>query len=149
MPITRRHFLRAGGVAVVAAGTHGGFNALASERQHAPESLAGQPGATTSAFMSKADFAAHLRTVFVVRPGERQEVRLELVEVSDSGPEQSRAAGRECFSLAFRARDPRALKQSTYQMEHRALGRFDLFVVPVKSEKHGQVFQAIVNHARA
>ncbi len=148
MPISRRSFLRAGGVAVVAAGTTGGLNALAAERGTTPEAAASQPGETTHALMSKATFAAHLRTVFNDRADERREVPVELFEIRDCGPAERRA-GQECFALTFRARTSKALKQNTYQMEHRALGRFDLFIAPVKSEKHGRVYEAVINHVRA
>ncbi len=57
-------------------------------------------------------------------------------------------AGQECFALAFRPRTRQALKQNTYSLEHRVLGRFDLFITSVKSTKHGQVYQAIINHVR-
>lgn len=150
MPISRRSFLRAGGVAVVAAGTTGGLNALAAERGSTPEAAASQPGGmtTTNDLMNKATFAAHLRTVFKVSADGRREVPVELFEIRDCGPAERRN-GQECFALTFRARTSQVLKQNTYQMEHRALGRFDLFIAPVKSEKHGRVYEAVINHIRA
>ena len=150
MPISRRHFLRAGSVVMVAAGAPISLNALAAVRRADHNGLPGQPS-DTPALMSKAMFAAHLNTVFRVRLNDRQEVPVELIELHDCGPAQQPAAhaGRECFALAFRARTPRLLKQNTYRLEHRALGQFDLFIAPVKSKKYGQVYEAVINHMRA
>ncbi|MFL6211692.1 MAG: DUF6916 family protein [Pyrinomonadaceae bacterium] len=150
MSITRRRFLHAGGIVMVAAGTPVSLNALAAERRAGDSGLPGQPSAV-SALMNKAMFAAHLHTVFHVQSQAGQTVPLELVALHDRGPAQSSAvrAGQECFALAFRTRNRPALKQNTYQMEHRALGRFDLFITPVRSEKYGQVYEAIINHVRA
>lgn len=147
MPISRRHFLRAGSVAMVAATASTGFSTSAAERRSDATAPAGRP-----ALMSKATFAAHLNTVFLVKLNDKQEVPLELVELHDCGPAQQRQqaarAGQECFALAFRPRTGQALKQNTYSLEHRVLGRFDLFITSVKSTKHGQVYQAIINHVR-
>jgi hypothetical protein len=147
MPISRRYFLRAGGVAMAAASAPISLNALAAERRPGHTSPSAQ-----AALMRKAMFAAHLNTIFLVRPNGGQEVSIELIDLHDIGPAQQRKAaarkGQECFALAFRARDRQALKQNTYRMEHRALGSFDLFIAPVKSNKYGQVYEAIINHAR-
>lgn len=124
------------------------LNVLAAERRTGPTGSTAQ-----SALMSKAMFAAHLNTVFLVRSNDGKEVPFELIELRDCGPVEQRQAaaraGQECFALAFRARARQALKQNTYRLEHRALGQFDLFIAPVRSQKHGQVYEAIINHVRA
>jgi hypothetical protein len=134
---------------MVAAGTPVSFNALAAERRAGDSGLPGQPSAM-SALMNKAMFAAHLHTVFHVQSRAGQTVPLELVELTEhKSAQQTARAGQECFALAFRARGRQALKQSTYRIQHRALGQFDLFITPIKSEKYGQVYEAIINHVRA
>ena len=148
MPFSRRHFLRAGGVAIAAASAPISLNALAAEQRSGHTGSTGQ-----SALMSKAAFAAHLNTVFLIRPNAGKEVPIELIDLRDCGPaaQQQKAAraGQECFALAFRAPARHTLKQNTYRIEHRALGRFELFVTPVKSNKYGQIYEAIINHVRA
>jgi hypothetical protein len=147
MPITRRHFLRAGSVAMVAASAATSLRASTAERWADATVPTGRP-----TFMSKATFAAHLNTVFLIKLNDKQEVPLELVALHDCGPakqrEKAARAGQECFALAFRPRPGQTLKQNTYALEHRVLGRFDLFIAPVKSKKHGQVYEAIINHVR-
>jgi hypothetical protein len=136
---------------MVAAGAPVSLKALTAEGRAAGHNGAtGQPG-DTSALMTKAMFAAHLNTVFLVRLNEKQTVPLELIALNDSGParDSKARAEQECFALAFRAPGQRTLKQSTYQLEHSALGRFDLFIAPVRSKKHELVYEAIINHVRA
>ena len=152
MPISRRYFLRAGAVTMAAASAPISLNVLAAARGARNNAAAPQPD-SAPALMSKAMFAAHLNTTFLIRPHNAQAVRVKLVELEDCGPapqQQGAAhAGAECFALAFSAPAQRALKQSTYRIEHHALGQFDLFIAPMKSAKHGQIYEAIINHARA
>ncbi|HYY42994.1 MAG TPA: hypothetical protein VE775_09700, partial [Pyrinomonadaceae bacterium] len=124
-------------------------NALTTERAahgNAPASPSSQP-----VLMTKAMFAPHLHTTFAIKTEDAQTVGVELVELHDRATAHKGAAQaeRECFALTFRAPAHRALKQNTYRIEHRALGQFDLFVAPMKSARHGQVYEAIINHARA
>jgi hypothetical protein len=52
----------------------------------------------------------------------------------------------ECFSLLFRGPADVALDQCTYRVEHRALGDFPLFLVPLGPGDDGtQQFEAVVN----
>ncbi|HEX8179656.1 MAG TPA: hypothetical protein VF525_08965 [Pyrinomonadaceae bacterium] len=110
---------------------------------NAPASPSGQP-----ILMTKAMFAPHLHTTFVIKTEDAQTVPVELVELHDHATAH-KAAAHECFALTFRAPAHRTLKQNTYRIEHRALGQFDLFVAPMRSAHHGQVYEAIINHARA
>src|SRR5437763_14402744 len=98
MPISRRHFLRAGSVVMIAAGAPISLNALGAERRADHNGLPGQ-SSDTPALMSKAMFAAHLNTVFRVRLNARQEVQVELIELNDCGPTEPAAAQacRECL----------------------------------------------------
>lgn len=146
MPISRRHFLRAGAVTVAAAGAPASINALAAGLSARDKATARTDGAR--ALMTKAMFAPHLRTTFNVLMPRGQKLRVELVELSDCG-QADRRASEECFALTFRAPAHRALGQNTYRLEHAKLGEFDLFIAPVRGDKHGQAYEAIVNHARA
>ena len=151
MPISRRHFLRTGAIAFAAAGAPLSLSALAAEGRSPGQDPAQQPGATP-ALMSKAAFAPHLHTAFLIRPQRGPAVRAELIELRDCGParqRQPRAAERECFALNFRAPAHQPLAQATYHIEHHTLGRFELFIGPVQRKQHGQVYEAVINHQRA
>jgi hypothetical protein len=52
-------------------------------------------------------------------------------------------AGRRPFSLIFRSAGSRYLPQRTYSIEHAALGRLDLFLVPIGPDEGGIRYQAI------
>ena len=55
----------------------------------------------------------------------------------------SRIAGKESFSLLFeKGAKGNAFTQDTYLVEHSALGKFSLFIVPVGSES-GEHYEAI------
>jgi len=144
MSISRRNFLQVGAVAAVAAGAPC-LSVLASENKD--KKLVSSKGIP---IMSKATFAALVNTSFFILPERQKKVKVELIEVQDQVPaaDQKRAAraGKECFSLAFRSSSHPRLKQQTYQFKHDALGNFDLFIGAVKSEKHGLVYEAIINH---
>jgi hypothetical protein len=52
----------------------------------------------------------------------------------------------EAFSLLFRGSADEPLDQCTYRVEHRALGEFPLFLVPLGPTDDGaQEFEAVVN----
>ncbi len=152
MPISRRHFLRTGAIAFAAAGAPMSLSALAAAGRSPGKGNARQPGAMLP-LMSKATFAPHLHTVFLIHSQDGQEILAELIEVRDSGPARQQKAnaraGRECFSLAFRTTAHPPLAQDTYRVEHRMLGQFDLFIGTVPGKKRGQVYEAIINHQRA
>lgn len=151
MSIPRRKFLQVGSIALLAAGAP--LTALAARaRAHgeAKSSLAPAAGPVSSLNrMNKAAFAAHLNTVFLIRHSDAGEVPVKLIELQDTVPESQRKLaamhGKECFSLSFRG-PAQGLRQNTYRFQHRELGEFDLFIVPVESGKHGEIYEAIVNH---
>lgn len=68
---------------------------------------------------------------------------MRLVEVRDLAGE----AGREdAFSLVFKGATAQGFRQDErLTVEHRTLGRFPLFVVPVGGTASGQHYEAIVN----
>jgi hypothetical protein len=57
-----------------------------------------------------------------------------------------RANGRKAFSLVFQGSTDQRLPQQTYRIEHRRLGSFPLFLVPVGPlREDGQQYQAILS----
>jgi hypothetical protein len=78
-------------------------------------------------------------TFDVERPG-GDRVAVELVGATE-------LPGRgECFSLVFRGPSDAPLDQRTYRLEHRSLGDFPLFLVPLGPNADGaQELEAVVN----
>jgi hypothetical protein len=85
-----------------------------------------------------ATFAGHLNSTFRVRHEPTTE--LELVEVTDGS-----AGDHINFSLQFRGPLQPVLLQQIYQVEHDGLGRFDLFIVPIRRDAHGLYYEAVFN----
>jgi hypothetical protein len=85
-----------------------------------------------------ATFTGHLNSTFQVRHEPATE--LELVEVSDGS-----TRGHVNFSLLFRGPRQPLLPQQIYPVEHDGLGRFDLFIVPVRRDAQGLYYEAVFN----
>lgn len=74
---------------------------------------------------------------------ERREGDIVSVELVDATALPGRG---EAFSLLFRGSSDATLDQRTYRVEHRALGDFPLFLVPLGPTDDGaQEFEAVVN----
>jgi hypothetical protein len=86
-------------------------------------------------------FAEHLNSTFRLHH-EPAITELELVEVSDGSTH-----GHVNFSLLFRGPLQPLLPQRIYPVEHERLGRFDLFIVPVRRDTHGLYYEAVFNRA--
>jgi hypothetical protein len=153
MVISRRKFLQAGTVIALAAGVPlKTAIVVPGKRSSAPQSSAPSGTATappatksdTLAYFSKASFAAYLNSAFVIKSKRSRAVEVKLVEVNDAGPVPDRQlAGKECFSLVFLGRQ--MLRQDVYTIEHAALGKFDLLLVPIGKDKKGSYFEALIN----
>jgi hypothetical protein len=156
--MSRRKFILAGSAVALAAG----FplkNALTSAKQRnlgstPPSStqISAKEGTRTlstvragdlSSF-TKATFTAQVKSTFRVQSKPAKPVELSLVEVKDVGPiPDQRVPGKECFSLRFRGQA--GLRQSTYTVEHAALGKFALLLVPAGRDKKGTNYEAVIN----
>ncbi len=86
-------------------------------------------------------FAEHLNGTFRLHH-QPATTELELLEVSD------RSADRHInFTLLFRGPLQPLLPQQIYPVEHDRLGRFDLFIVPVRRDAHALYYEAVFNRA--
>jgi hypothetical protein len=84
-------------------------------------------------------FAEHLNSTFRLHH-QPATTELELLEVSDGS-----AHGHVNFTLLFRGPLQPLLPQQIYPVEHDRLGRFDLFIVPVKRDTQGLYYEAVFN----
>jgi hypothetical protein len=91
--------------------------------------------------LNLAIFSEHLNTGFRLRLGEADVIEAQLVEVADNGstPDQ------EQFSVLFRAPRDHTPVQGLYSIEHEKLGKFEMFLVPVKPDKNWFYYEAIFN----
>jgi|SRR5579864_2959392 len=84
-------------------------------------------------------FAEHLNSTFRIHH-QPAITELELMEISDGSTQ-----GRVNFSLLFRGPQQPLLPQQIYPVEHDRLGRFDLFIVPVRRDAQGLYYEAVFN----
>ena len=151
MVVSRRGFLKRGSLLVLGAGTSLGFvnpvfgrDTYSEYQGSKQEGLSPRSNQPAQFNFTKATFLPYVNTVFRIYPDSSKVLKTTLVSVGDIGPvPDQKAAGRECFVLKFRGTEP--LRQHTYRIEHEALGRFDLFLVPAGKNKKGVYYQAVIN----
>jgi len=142
MSDSRRKFLKAGMLAAMFAAAplksvlgHG-WTELRSNLFEDPFSIQDDPLAN----YTKATFVYYLNSIFKLRSGYTT-IEVTLTKVDDLAA----ARGGECFSLLFRGGGT-ALRQGTYRIEHAALGKFALFLVPTGTDDNGaQGYLATIN----
>jgi hypothetical protein len=150
MPISRRNFIQLGAVTAISAGAALDLSASASDKSPANmmDQLA-RARAREESRLSYSAFAACLNSKFTLMTEDAGKLAVELVEVADhlksSKLTGARKGVKENFSLAFKVPVQEKLVQNTYQFEHERLGKFDLFIGPVKSGKHGYIYEAVIN----
>ena len=137
MTSSRREFLKRGTWMALAAGVP------LSLTQRVPGMETTESSAPSG--LSKAAFESQLNTKFLINH-ETSKVLAELVAVTDLSSRKQRKAGKEGFSLVFRAGTDPILEQNTYLIEHQALGMFSFLLVPVgRNDPRTQHYEAIVN----
>ncbi|HVN01525.1 MAG TPA: hypothetical protein VMT68_15055 [Caulobacteraceae bacterium] len=87
-------------------------------------------------------FNPHLNSTFVLQLGEST-IDLTLTEAAKTPVRVYPGMMREPFSLIFKSASPVVLPQRLYPFQHPAMGRLDIFIVPIAREPAGVVYQAV------
>lgn len=87
------------------------------------------------------DFKRHLGEEFRIHYGGERPLPVRLSEVADH-PHDA-ASPRGPFSLLFHGPADGWLRQGTYTFEHDAMGRMDIFVVPLGSDAEGMRYEVV------
>ena len=148
MSINRRKFLRAGTLVALSAAISlksvwGQGNRKGSNGNHTDR--AQEAAKDNLANYNKATFESYLNSIFRLYSGSAV-VEIALVEVKDIGSTTAKPQpGAESFSLLFRG-GTRTIDQGTYTVDHPALGRFQLFLTPGKTDDNGAAsYVAVIN----
>jgi len=72
-------------------------------------------------------------------------VPLTLVEIVDLARRENPGPRRSPFSLVFRGPAQPVLPQRTYPLENAALGRLEIFLVPIGPDAAGMRYEAVFN----
>ena len=97
-----------------------------------------------SAPLTEKEFSKHLNTTFRIK-GEPP-VDLELTQVKAYMDQSNDHSDMERFSAYFHGPEDRYLPQSTYALEHEAMGVVDLFLVPIAKDEKGLRYEAVFNY---
>lgn len=89
-------------------------------------------------------FAQNMNTKFHVSADDNNQVELELAEVS----ELKRQKAHDQFSVVFRGPLNVFMGQGLRSFDHDKLGRFELFIVPIRQDGEGVYYEAVFNRFR-
>lgn len=152
MTVTRRKFLRAGVVSALFAGlTLSPSKLIFGQKKHKSTSPLAPHDSDPVFSFNAATFTPYVGTEFLLAAGKRGRnttARLELVSDLQLDLRERRVATHEgeCFALVFRApASKRAAQQDVYRIEHGALGRFSLFLVPGPVRDGSVAYEAVIN----
>jgi hypothetical protein len=126
MTISRRRFVKSGFILGIIAGLPITWAAKSFAQKKRQRVRATDP----LTYYSRATFAAYANTDFVIHAGAAGLVFMRLTQIQDLQPETLQPPD-ECFGLLFTAPTGTAIPQKTYEVEHGALGKFSLFLVPI------------------
>ncbi len=95
--------------------------------------------------LTREDFAKHLNQHFRLR-SDSGELKLELIEATAIGTSGKPPDGtRAPFSVVFRGPKEAPLAQMIYHVEHQAMGKFGLFMVPIGPDDQGMLYEVVFN----
>ena len=91
-------------------------------------------------------FAAHLEEPFAIDLGtEIEPLVLTLIEAEPIETGQDLGARRAPFSLVFRGPGELVLDQRIYPLDNEALGRLEIFLVPIGPDDEGMRYESVFN----
>ncbi|HEX8160823.1 MAG TPA: twin-arginine translocation signal domain-containing protein [Pyrinomonadaceae bacterium] len=155
MSLSRRNFLRAGTASTLLAGFTLSPSKLAfgqnGPRNAQPFAVPYEAKIDAPFYFTRDSFAQYLNSTFRLTTRARTAFDATLVGVFDyqaqARARRQRTHAGECFALTFRANERDTVSQGTHRFSHAALGRFSLFIVPVRADEGGQtIYEAVINH---
>ena len=149
MAISRRRFIKNGTLVALAAGLP--LKVAAETIRNSGTFLAtGVIGSVTSngSKLDQDSFIKYLKSDFQLSGPGVATIRAKLIEVHDwksqaKGPSSLNC--KECFSAIFVASASAPLLQNTYTVEHTALGKFSMFLVPSRRSTNSIQYEAVFN----
>ena len=96
--------------------------------------------------LTSQDFERYLHDPFCIFSESSLLLEVELVSVTELGEPPQEEDKRHAFSLVFRSPlGDSYLPQQIYTLEHQALGKMDLFLVPIGPDPVGMCYEVIFN----
>jgi len=160
MANSRRDFIKKSAMAVVAAGIPIELSEIVFARSGNRSAGFAVPGASLNdplMYLNRSSFEPYANSIFQVRAS-RYSANLNLIQVS-SGNQHIQALkakkasatvvreSEERFALLFKA--TKSIPQEVYSVDHAALGKFRMLIVPVVNRDRGAFYyEAVINRAR-
>ena len=94
--------------------------------------------------LTRESFSEQLNTKFRLNSAPEKFIEVELIEVV-SGFE---VPGQDSFSAIFRGSLEEFFPQGMYPMEHERLGSAEIFLVPIRRDAEGFVYEAVFNRLK-
>ena len=94
--------------------------------------------------LTRESFSEQLNTKLRLSAGAEKFIEVELIEVVDG----FEVPGQDSFSAVFRGPLEAFFPQGTYLLEHERLGRFELFLVPIRRDTEGFAYEAVFNRLK-
>ena len=147
MTITRGELLRSVAVGAGSALTGAvAFGSATNDEAAGNEGASGRDLDQMTDQLSKDTFSKHIGSKFrIFDKTSPTVIEAELVEVNAQGT----AVEFEQFSLLLVGPSEPRLNQQTFGIEHKEMGSFDLFLVPVAADEEGASYEAVFNRTRA
>jgi hypothetical protein len=155
MTVSRRNFMRAGTMIALSAALPLSLATFAVGQQRrpapkVPDHLASLPAASQKNplyYFNRQTFAPYVNSIFKVNSELLAEIVL--IEVKETPLVTDKRSNRiptgENFTLTFRGPNRTRFEQNTYTVEHAALGKFELFLVPTGLPAAEQLYVAVIN----
>jgi hypothetical protein len=89
-------------------------------------------------------FVQNLNTKFHVSAGDTNQVEFELAEIS----ELKQLKTHDQFAVVFRGPLDLFMGQGMRSFDHDKLGRFELFIVPIRQDGEGYYYEAVFSRVR-
>jgi hypothetical protein len=103
--------------------------------------------------LSRATFSRAMNTEFLISSAGSKSVKVKLVKIVDfkvvnsiSLPGSGDGVAPECFSVVFRGPHSNTLEQGTYRVEHKTMGRLNMFLVPASRTGGSLHYEAVFYH---
>lgn len=98
------------------------------------------------ATLTEEEFSKHVNTQYRVRLDAEQSLDLELSEVKGYMSKHHEQTGMERFSLYFDGPAEPFLPQLLYKFEHKQMGEFEMFLVPIAKSDSGFRYESVFNY---
>jgi hypothetical protein len=156
MSVSRRKFLRAGTMIALSAtlplslATFAAGQKQRKDVSKIPDQLSSLPAASQKNplfYFTRQTFVPYVNSIFKVNSELLAEIVL--IEVKETplvvDKRSTRIPTGENFTLTFRGPNRTRFEQNTYTVEHAALGKFELFLVPTGLPSSEQLYVAVIN----